>query len=58
MFDAPLTTRQLEYLKKVHAPVIAQHSVTTRHYDLMLNYLMEAMRANDAKARLCVCCLC
>lgn len=49
MFDTPMTQRQLEYLKKVHLPVIKEHHVTQLHYDKMMSYLLEAMRGNGAQ---------
>ncbi|WIA10150.1 hypothetical protein OEZ85_010355 [Tetradesmus obliquus] len=49
MFDAPMTERQLDYLRKVHKPVIARHNVSQTHYDLMLGHLVEAMRTNGAQ---------
>lgn len=53
MFDAPMTERQLDYLRKVHKPVIARHNVSQTHYDLMLGHLVEAMRTNGAQVRPC-----
>jgi truncated hemoglobin YjbI len=49
MFDAPLTPRQLDYLRRVHVPVIMAHRVTQKHYDAMVGYLMKAMVANGAE---------
>eukprot|EP00775_Hariotina_reticulata_P010882 gene10882-11036_t len=49
MFDAPLTPRQLDYLKRVHVPVVIAHRVTQKHYDIMIGYLMKAMLANGAE---------
>lgn len=49
MFDTPMTQRQLDYLHKTHAPLIVKHGITQRHYDLMLAYLTDAMRANGAQ---------
>lgn len=51
MFDTPMTQRQIEYLRKVHMPVIQEHNVTQRHYDIMVSYLLEAMRTNGAQVR-------
>jgi len=44
-----MTKRQLGYLRKVHEPIIAERGVTQRHYDIMLQYLTEAMRTNGAE---------
>lgn len=49
MFDMPMTERQLHYLHRTHAPLIVKHNITQRHYDLMLAYLTDAMRANGAQ---------
>jgi flagellar biosynthesis protein FliP len=49
MFDTAMTPRQLEYLRKTHDPLIAKHGITQHHYDVMLQYLTEAMRSNDAQ---------
>jgi hypothetical protein len=49
MFDAPMTERQLDYLRKVHKPVIARHNISQTHYDLMVGHLVEAMRTNGAQ---------
>jgi hypothetical protein len=46
-----MSTRQLEYLRKTHAPLIAKHNITQAHYDLMLGYLTEAMAGNGAEVR-------
>jgi hypothetical protein len=51
MFDMPMTERQLHYLHRTHAPLIVKHNITQRHYDLMLAYLTDAMRANGAQVR-------
>lgn len=51
MFDAPMTPRQLEYLHRTHKPIIAKHNLTQRHYDIMMRYLTDAMRSNDAEVR-------
>lgn len=51
MFDTPMSTRQLEYLRKTHASLIAKHNITQAHYDLMLGYLTEAMAGNGAEVR-------
>lgn len=59
MFDTAMTHRQLEYLRKTHEPLIVKHNITQRHYDIMLQYLTDAMRSNGAqvcagmRARLC-----
>lgn len=49
MFDTPMTKRQLDYLRKVHEPIIAEKGVTQRHYDIMVRYLTDAMRSNGAE---------
>jgi hypothetical protein len=49
MFDAPMTPRQLEYLRRTHLPIIAKHGLTQHHYDIMMQYLTDAMRSNDAE---------
>ncbi|KAF6265336.1 hypothetical protein COO60DRAFT_1039853 [Scenedesmus sp. NREL 46B-D3] len=49
MFDAPMTERQLDYLRKVHKPVIARHNISQTHYDLMVGHLVDAMRTNGAQ---------
>jgi hypothetical protein len=51
MFDAPMTERQLDYLRKVHKPVIARHNISQTHYDLMVGHLLDAMRTNGAQVR-------
>jgi hypothetical protein len=51
MFDAPMTPRQLEYLRRTHQPIIAKHGLTQRHYDIMMKYLTDAMRSNGAEVR-------
>jgi hypothetical protein len=51
MFDAPMTERQLDYLRKVHKPVIARHNISQAHYDLMVGHLVDAMRTNGAQVR-------
>lgn len=52
MFDTPMTQRQIEYLRKVHTWVVQEHRVTQRHYDTMIQLLMEAMRLNGVQVRL------
>lgn len=49
MFDTPMSARQLEYLRKTHAPLIAKHNITQCHFDIMLQYLTDAMRENGAE---------
>jgi hypothetical protein len=56
MFDAPMTERQLDYLRKVHKPVIARHNISQTHYDLMVGHLVDAMRTNGAQVRSCGWC--
>lgn len=48
MFDTAMTPRQLEYLRRTHEPLIAKHAITQHHYDVMLQYLTDAMRSNGA----------
>jgi hypothetical protein len=49
MFDTAMTPRQLEYLRRTHEPLIAKHGITQHHYDVMLQYLTDAMRSNEAQ---------
>eukprot|EP00883_Tetradesmus_obliquus_P012353 jgi/Sobl393_1/51/SZX74790.1 len=49
-FDTPLSEPQIEYLRKVHAPVIEERGATQRHFDIVASLLVTSLRAAGAQA--------
>jgi hypothetical protein len=46
-----MTPRQLQYLNKIHGPVIAKYKPTQRHFDLMASYLITSIQEHGAEVR-------
>ncbi|WIA40747.1 hypothetical protein OEZ86_004430 [Tetradesmus obliquus] len=50
-FECPMTPRQLQYLNKIHGPVITKYHPTQHHFDLMASYLIAAIQEHGAEAK-------
>ncbi|WIA28814.1 hypothetical protein OEZ86_011343 [Tetradesmus obliquus] len=48
-FDTPISEPQIEYLRKVHAPVIEERGATQRHFDIVASLLVTSFRAAGAQ---------
>jgi hypothetical protein len=48
-YECPMTPRQLEYLDRIHRPVIAKYQPTQHHFDLMAAYLIESIQEHGAE---------
>jgi hypothetical protein len=46
-----MTPRQLQYLSKIHGPVIEKYKPTQRHFDLMAAYLIQCLEEHGAEVR-------
>ncbi|KAF6260957.1 hypothetical protein COO60DRAFT_1625539, partial [Scenedesmus sp. NREL 46B-D3] len=48
-FDTPMTEPQVDYLRKVHGPVIEEHGATQRHFDMLVSLLISSLRSCGAQ---------